>query len=94
MGRQVGRVQFACSSEPSPQSSSRSQRNRSGTHRVLLQENLSAPQPGAEVAVNDSEIQSTFKSLLYNLVLIFQYCSIRLVSQASPVGVKRKDVPE
>lgn len=58
VGRQVGRVQFACSSEPSPQSSSRSQTNRSGMHRVLLQENLSAPQPGTEVAVNESQIQS------------------------------------
>lgn len=52
VGRQVGCVQFACSSEPSPQSSSRSQTNRFGIHRVLLQENLS-PQPfGKVVAAN------------------------------------------
>ena len=58
VGRQVGCVQFACSSEPSPQSSSRSQTNRSGMHRVLLQENLSAPHPGTDVALNESQIQS------------------------------------
>ena len=60
VGRQVGWVQFACSSEPSPQSSSRSQTNRFGMHRVLLQENLSAPQPSGGVVAAKRNSNSQF----------------------------------
>lgn len=93
-GRQVGCEQLECSSELSPQSSSRSQTNRFGMHRVLLHKNLSEPQPSGRMVAVKWNLSSGFWSFQVELKDSVGYkcisCLFEVDFAACKVGLDRQ----